>query len=293
MSLKEYKPEILWFFTVTILSVAAAVCVLLCGCAALPFSGDKSSTPLAVGKTQAGYGRMNAWATDENTLKKDIEACAKYGVHIYHAELFSWGGGVPNTDAKRKQIERCYATAIEACRKRGMYFFISAFNANLGSGKYGDPGIPLAKYPGEIAWALKTIKKHGPKNVLLQPMAETGGGYPAQLEAKIAKEFGAAGFTLVNNRGSRPKTKPSWAAWNAWHPWKITDKIPRDQIVVSDTGMIIQQLCHGLEGAGKPDTAGAWARRYKDAGNPAVVFYHFKYPSHDSATIKAMGEGVK
>lgn len=249
--------------------------------------------PLTIGKTLAGYGRVNKWAADKKTLLKDIAACAKYGVKIYHIELFSWDGTVPDTEQERKQMEECYAALISACRKNGMWLFISAFNANLGSGKYGDPGIPLAKYPNEINWALSLVKKHGRENVLLQPMAETGSGFPAQLEAKIAGEFGGMGYSLVNNHGSRPSSKPAWAAWNAWHCWHITDDTPSNQIIVSDTGTCIRELCNGLEGSGKPAQAKLWAARVKADKAPAVVFYHFKYKDHDPETIRAMGEGVK
>ena len=274
--------------------VLALLCaVLLSVCSTLPLVGDKDAPPLTIGKTQAGYGRVNAWATDEKTLVKDIEACAKNGVTMYHIELFSWAGGVPNTPEKRAKVEKCYASAIKECRKRGSWLMVSAFNANLGSGKYSDPGIPLSKYGAEIAWAKNLVMSHGPKNVLLQPMAECSGGFAHTLEAQIAAEFGKAGFIIVNNHGSRPSSKPGWAAWNAWHPWKVTDRTPGNQIIVSDTGPIIQQLCWGLEGKGKPDTARAWAQRVKATGAPAVVFYHFKYEQHDPDTIKAMGEGVK
>lgn len=255
---------------------------------------DKAPPSLTDGITDAGYGRVNAWATDAKTLAKDIEACAKHGVGIYHIEFLSWARYSPYNDAEAmKRTEECYKVAIDACRKNGLWLFVSFANSNTGSGKYGDPGVPLSKMGALISWGADVVKKHGPKNVLFQPMGETGGSFNSQLELKLAAEFLQAGFQLVNNHGSRPASKPAWAHFNAWHPWKVTDKIPAGQIVVSDTGMIIQQLCWGLEGAGKPDTARAWAARHKAAGSPAVVFYHFKYAGHDEATIKAMGEGVR
>ncbi len=258
------------------------------------FSKAKKAPQLRVGKTLAGYGRVNAWATSEAALKKDIEACAKYGVAVYHIEFLSWARYSPNGNASmKKKTEACYKLAIELCRKHGIWLFVSFANSNTGSGKYGDPGVPLSKMGALIEWGIALVKKYGPKNVLFQPLGETGGGFNSSLELRLAREFGSAGFQLVNNHGSRPKTKPGWAKWNAWHPWKVSDKVPADQLVVSDTGMIIQQLCEGLEGKGKPAVAKAWAARYKAAGNPAVVFYHFKHAAHDKATIKAMGDGVK
>lgn len=270
------------------------LCGLCSGCLTwIPGFEPDDPPALAVGKTIAGYGRVNAWALDEKTLSKDLAACDKAGVDIYHIEFLSWARYNPNGNQEMmKRTEECYKLALKECRARGMWLFVSFANANTGSGKYGDPGIPLSSMKPLIEWGIGVIKANGPKNVLFQPMAETGGGYPAQLEVRLIRELAPLGFVLVNNHGSRPKNKGG-CHWAAWHPWKITDLAPADQLVVSDTGMIIQQLCFGLEGAGKPDTAKAWAKRYKDKGNPAIVFYHFKYEKHDEATIKAMGAGVK
>lgn len=275
------------FFALAVAAVLASGCSL--------FEPKQKDPPaLAVGRTLAGYGRVNAWATDKAVLLKDIEACAEFGVEIYHIEFLSWARYSPYGNAEAmKKTEECYEAALAACRKRGLWLFVSFANSNTGSGKYGDPGVPLSKMGALISWGADVVKRNGPKNVLFQPMGETGGSFNSQLELKLAAEFLQAGFQIVNNHGSRPSSKPGWAHFNAWHPWKVTDSVPRDQIVVSDTGMIIQQLCWGLEGKGKPDTARAWAAKYKAAGNPAVVFYHFKYGQHDPETIRAMGEGVR
>lgn len=253
------------------------------------FKSAPKPPTLAVGKTVAGYGRVNRWAASEKTLKKDIEACAKHGVKIYHIELMGWA----NSPDWKSKVESAYKLAVELCRENGLWLFVSFANSNKGSGKYGDDRIPLSAMPDAIAWYKSIVLKNGKKNVLLQPMAETGGSYNAKLEASLSAEFSKAGFALVYNGGSRPNAKPGWAAWNAWHPFKVSDKTPGNQIIVSDTGMIIQQLCEGLEGKGKPAAAKAWAQKIKATGAPAVVFYHFKYAAHDSATIKAMGESVK
>jgi len=246
---------------------------------------------LKQGETLAGYGRVNAWAVDKSTLVEDIRACAANGVAIYHIEFLSCSRYSPygNEEAKRK-TEECYEAAITECRKNGMWLFVSFANSNTGSGKYGDKGVPLSRMGELIDWGIDLIQKHGKENVIMQPMGETSGSN-GSIEDKIRRAFD--GWYLVNNRGSRPNSKPSWAKWNAWHPWKTSDNVPEDQIIVSDTGMIIQELCYGLEGKGKPDGARTWAKKLKDKGVPAVVFYHFKYAEHDPDTIRAMGEGVK
>lgn len=255
---------------------------------------ERDAPDLKVGRTLAGYGRVNAWAVDKDTLIKDIKACDEHGVDIYHIEFLSWSRYSPyNKPDVMKKTEECYKAAIKECRKRGIWLFVSFANSNTGSGKYGDAKVPLSKMGDLIEWGIKVVKAEGKDNVLFQPMGETGGSFNTALEARLANEFGQAGFILVNNRGSRPSSKPGWAKWNAWHPFKTSDSVPGDQIIVSDTGMIIQQLCYGLEGKGKPDTAKAWAKSLKDKGVPAVVFYHFKYPEHDEKVIEAMGDAVK
>lgn len=246
------------------------------------------------GRTLAGYGRVNAWATSEDELLDDIMDCKRFGVDIYHIEFLAWNPYELHGHGDRMEVaKRCYGAAISECRKLGMWLFVSFANSNTGSGKYGDAGIPLSKMGDTIEWAKRVILDEGPDNVLFQPMAETGGDFNGSLESTLAREFKEAGFLLVNNKGSRPNSKPSWASWNAWHPFGTGDSIPADQIIVSDTGKIIQELCYGLEGRGKPDTTKAWAKSLKKQGVPAVVFYHFKYAEHDEPVIKAMGEGVK
>ena len=272
---------------------AACALAAVCGCTTIPFI-DRDAPELKVGRTLAGYGRVNAWATDKDTLIEDIKACDEHGVDIYHIEFLSWSRYSPyNKPDVMKKTEECYKAAIKECRKRGIWLFVSFANSNTGSGKYGDAKVPLSKMGDLIEWGIKVVKAEGKDNVLFQPMGETGGSFNTALEARLANEFGQAGFILVNNRGSRPSSKPGWAKWNAWHPFKTSDSVPGDQIIVSDTGMIIQQLCYGLEGKGKPDTAKAWAKSLKDKGVPAVVFYHFKYPEHDEKVIEAMGDAVK
>lgn len=244
--------------------------------------------------TIAMYGRVNMWAISLDVLKSDLAACLKWGVKGYHIELFSWAGGVPDTEEERKEMEVCYAYGIDFCRKNGMWWFVSAFNDNLGKGAYNDPGKPLANYPAEIEWAINLIKSHGPSHVALQTVAECGRtAYGHKLETRLAGEMSALGFYLVYNHGSRPTSYKSPYSAAAYHISKITDKPAKTLWVVSDTGTAIQQLCEGLEGKGRPEVAAAWAKQCVAVGNPVVCFYHFKYQGPtDEATIKALGQAV-
>ena len=251
------------------------------------------------GNTIVGYGRVNRWANGGSTLEEsldilraDLEACKTYGVKCYLVEFASWGRYSANA-SDRVWTEAAWKLLTEFCRANGMWVFYSAFNDNQGSGKDGDPGVDLEHSQEMVAWAKGVLKAHGPANVLLQAVAETQTTYGKQLEASMAKEFKSLGWVLVYNRGSRPTGPPSPFDWAAYHPFKLNDLAEPGVMVVSDTGTIIQSLCNGLEGAGKPDVAKAWAKQFVDQGNPLVGFYHFKWagPS-DVATIKALGESA-
>ena len=258
------------------------------------------STPSAVlpeirqGRTLAAYGRVNYALTDLDTLESDLKACRDNNVRGYHFELFAWAGAVPDTPEERTQMEECYEYGVNFCRENGMYWIVSGFNDNLGKGAYGDPGKPLSDYPNEIEWAINLVKKHGPANVIFQPVSECGRtAYGHTLEQRLAKEMSALGFYLLYNHGSRPSSWPAPYKAASWHINKISDKPAAKLWVCSDTGTAIQQLCYGLEGRGKPDTAFAWASQCAAIGNPFVMFYHFKWKGPtDIDTIKALGRAV-
>jgi len=261
--------------------------------------------PLRVGRTLAGYGRANRWANSGSTLEEslailqtDLDTCTFWGVRIYDIEFASWGRYSANKAEFREWTEAAYDLLLRHCRANGMWAFVSVFNDNQGSRggprKYGDAGVDLQHSPDMVSWSIGVIKAGGPSNILLQPVAESGRtSYGTRLEKQMAAEFDALGFTLIYNHKSRPRSCPAPFDWSAVHPFKITDNYPVNRLNVSDTGMIIQQLCHGLEGAGKPDVAHAWIKAGADRGEVARIFYHFKWAGPtDVATIRAIGTAV-
>ena len=247
---------------------------------------------LRQGATQKGYGRVNCWASGgKSTLRRDLIRCAIEGVTIYHVELMGWAEfSAYRIPGKLDATEKMYRWLVAQCRALGLWCFVSLTNDNAGSRKYGDTGRPLRDIRGDVSRMIGLVGAVGPDNVLVQPVGETQTDAGRQIEAEAAQKL--HGFTLVNNLGSRPTSKPGWAAWNAYHPFKTSDAVPSNTICVSDTGTIIAQLHYGLDptGKGKPDTIRAWARRLKQQGNPAVVLYAFKLKEYDSAAIKALGE---
>lgn len=243
-------------------------------------------------KFQCWYGRVNTWASGgESNLAKDISECAKNGVKGYMIELMGWARSDVWSTIWLKDTERMYKYAVEQCRKNNIWLFVSVVNDNMGSGKYGDPGIPLSKVMAQAQQLCQMVKTEGKDNVVVQPVAETGSSAGKSFEQYCIQNL--PGFIMVYNGGSRPSNTPSGYKYRAWHPFKTSDKPPADSIVVSDTGSIITQLGDGLEGKAHPEALEAWAKSIKANKNPVCGYYAFKFNGHDAEAIKALGKVAK
>lgn len=287
-----------------VLIALAAATLALAGCTTIgswfdSIGGDKDAPAIQVGKTQFWYGRVNTWAQDEALLKSDLEKMSKKkGVYQgYLIELLSWGrySAYANDQAAWKaKTESAYKLLVKEARKRGFWVHVSIANDNSGSGKYGDQSPVLEKQQDLLNWGVNLVLAQGSKNIVVQPVAETTRPWSKNWETATGAKFKAAGFVTCNNRGSRPGSLPSWATWNAWHPFKISDKVPGNQINITDTGTIIQQLCWGLEGAIKKDTVQAYKNQMVAQGIPALGIYHFKYLGSDPnlVNIQAQSDDV-
>ena len=238
------------------------------------------------------YGRVNTWAQGEKNLEKDIAVMREENVDGYMIEMTGWARYDAWTPEWMKQTEDQYKTLLDLCRKNGKWLFVSIVNDNMGSRKYGDPGIKLSQVMPQAQQLCQIVKKYGKENVIVQPVAETQTSAGSQFEQYCLQQLG--GFVMVYNGGvGRPGGIPGGFQYRAWHPLKISDNPPRDSFVVSDTGSIILQLGHGYDGAAKPDTLEAWARRMRQFGVPVVGYYAFKFNGHDKEAIKALGKSKK
>ena len=250
--------------------------------------------PSLGGRLLTGYGRVNCWASGgKQALRRDICRCAANGVAIYHIEMAGWADTsayrlVVGSDERMRETKALYTFAVGLCRSFGMWMFVSIVNDNMGSRKYGDPGVPLSKAMSEAADLAACVRNRGKDNVLVQPVGETQTAAGAAFTAYCLRDL--HGFTFVNNAGSRPSSSAGMQHF-AWHPFKTADiaKAPRGALIVSDTGSIIQELGHGLDGAGKPDHLKAYVAACRKAGARAAIYYAFKRRAHDSAAIEAMG----
>ena len=250
--------------------------------------------PEKIGKKfQTWYGRVNTWqSAGWSLLKKDIVRCAKEGVTGYIVEMAGWARADAWSKAWLDAVDRDYKQALKLCRKKGLWLFVSIVNDNMGLGKYGDKGKPLSALTGEAHVLCDIIKRHGHKNVIVQPVAETRTQAGRNFEQHCVRELGEK-FQLVYNDGSRPSGVPSGFKFRAWHQFNVTDPVPADALSISDTGQIITQLGEGLNGPGKPQMLKSWAKAIKNMGCPVAGYYAFKYAGHDKPAIKALGKRGK
>lgn len=249
-----------------------------------------SKNPPAVGSQfLTGYGRVNTWASSgKKLLRKDLIRCKMSNVKIYTIELAGWAGSSVFTDPKlMSKIEDYYVFALKICRVLGLWLHVSIVNDNMGSGKYGDTSPTLDKGWSAAVKLLEMVKKHGPKNVLAQPVGEAQSSAGYQFEKLGVSTL--QGFKTVNNNNSRP-SNAAGMNYFAWHPSKVTDieRAPVAALIVSDTGAIIREISEGLEGPGKPDQLVRYKNVCKGRGCPAAIYYAFKYGKHDRKAIEAM-----
>ena len=269
---------------VNVVMITVAAC-MVSGCSA-PDLPKLGKDPLVM------YGRVNTWAQGEKNLEKDIKVMREEGVDGYMIEMMGWSRDDAWTPLWIAQTEEQYKTLLDLCRKNGKWLFVSIVNDNMGSKKYGDPGIKLSQVMPQAQQLCQIVKKYGKDNVIVQPVAETQTSAGARFEQYCLQQLG--GFVMVYNGGiGRPGGIPSGFQYRAWHPVKISDNPPKDSFVVSDTGSIILQLGHGYDGVAKPDTLEAWARRMRQLGVPVVGYYAFKFNGHDKEAIKALGRSKK
>ena len=245
------------------------------------------------GGFQVWYGLVNAWAMVPETMDKVVDECAEAGVSGIHIELAGWARSGMWTDKWLADTAKAYRRLLARCRRRGLWLFVSIANDNMGSRKYGDPGIRMAVVYDKVLKLVQLVRDEGPDNVIVQPVGETQTPAGVKLEQDCILMLYPE-FKLVYNGGmGRPSTLPAGFKFRAWHPFKVGDKPPADAIAVSDTGSIIMQLGVGLNGPAHPDTLEAWARHIRACGCPVACYYAFLHDQLDKPAIKALGRAKK
>ena len=244
---------------------------------------------LAEGRMLRLYGRVNDWPwIDEAVLLEEVAALDKAGWDGYLVELGGaarWRGH--SEEEARALIGERYPVLVDALGDRGMVLLVSLQNDNAGKGKYGDRSPPLSGQVGFSAWLVNLVASVGrPDVAMVQPVAETESDAGYDLERLCASVL--TNFTLVNNAGSRPSSKPSWAHYNATHNWSIA-KVYAEDIVVNDTSTaIIEVDADGnMDGPTNPDQVARFLARCEQVGALAAGVYVFNHDGDiDIATIR-------
>lgn len=257
------------------------------------FKKHGSLKSIEVGKTQVWYGREGQWNTDLKLLSKELDVMEKYGVTGYVIEMI---GASPNkwTDKWNKEIKEAYEYLLSECRTRNMWLHVSIANDNLGKGKYGDPGTrTIATEMTRFKYFCKIVKDNGPKNVVVQPVAETQTAGGKQFETYCKNEL--KGFlTCYNGNGGHP-SGTNGMTYYAVHPSKISAKNPNNALIISDHGQLIRELNQGgtLYQHGDPNKITTWVKNNKAIGVPVIGYYAFEIKDLDEGAIKALGKALK
>lgn len=264
---------------------------------AISISGCANVRPIRQGDTQPWYGRVNYWANSKSLVKKETRTMRRYGTSGYIIEMAGWAGSANNrwTEDWLREIDNRYKHLVRHCRKNGLWLFVSIVNDNMGTGKYDDPGIPLSEVFPQAQQLCQIVKKHGNKNVIVQPVAETRTPAGQQFETYCLQNLSE--FIMVYNGDyGRPDSMPQGYDYKAYHPHRTVDAVPSEAFIISDTGSIILELSidSTYDGKGNPDKLKEWFKLVENRNQPPVCgYYAFKRKDFDKESIKALGEAGK
>ena len=275
-----------------VLAIAPALWITGCEDGGSSGSGAPSVPARVVmeeGRTLRLYGRVNDWPwVEESVLMDEVEALHAAGWDGYLIEMGGaarWDGHA-ESDARAIIAER-YPALVDALADRGMVLINSVQNDNAGKGKYGDRSPPLSGQVGFSTWLVSLVAAVGrPDVVMVQPVAETESAAGFDLEEHCASVL--TNFTLINNAGSRPDAKPSWAHYNAAHPWSISG-VYREDVVINDTSTAIIEVdaTGDMAGPTNPDQVARFLARCEQVGALAAGVYVFNHDGDiDIATIR-------
>lgn len=257
------------------------------------FGLGRKLKPIKVFHTQVWYGRVNRWDKDMKLLSKELDLMEDSGVSGYLIEMPGCCGD-KWTENWLKSVEKNYKTLLNGCRSRNLWLHVSISNDNMGSKKYGDSGKHTIA--SEMTWfkrLCKIVKENGPKNVVVQPVAETQTNGGKQFEDYCKTEL--KGFLTCYNGNSGHPSSTNGMTYFATHPSSIGTKNPQGALVVSDHGLIIRELNYGnsLDTHGDPAKISVWVKNCKAIGSPVVGFYAFRTEDLDKDAIRALGKAVR
>ena len=242
-----------------------------------------------------GPGTLRGVGVDYNWTGVDyakvFRTMAKHGCNVTSLEFFGWSTTI-DLSGGLEPLKGPYLKALKAARKAGGWLFVSDFNDNQGSGKYGDTNPPWSKLDALARETIEWQCSLGPKGQIIQPVSETQSEWGRRFEAWAISRLNAAGIISVYNRASRPTAPALGATRNAYHPFKVNDVATDGDIIVTDTGTILNTLVHGgiYGGDFKDDAVYDYARRVKISGQRDLIIYAFTgIKEFDEGACRAVG----
>ena len=238
-----------------------------------------------------GYGPVNNWRN--LGAKAIVGATAPAGIGVVPIEFWEWSAWQRFKDADA-QIA-AFEKLLDATTKSGQILYATYVNSNLGSGKYGDPGIKLSAYAGAVwkgATRVAELMKSHPR-LFVTPVGDGGIGPDPKFDKQVQDWFlaNAPKAQLVNNWGARPSGNDGMGQ-RCVHPSSTKDAGSGTAWVMSDHGLLIRELNGGaLYGTADVGVTGSYARKVTDAGRK-FIYYHFDQNAKIDANALAALKGV-
>ena len=230
------------------------------------------------------YMKTLHWWEDLSRLRAELAICARHRVG-YGMEL--GGDSVDKVlldPAKLARVEEAWNVAVSFARANGLWIYAAGPNDNMGSGKYGDPGIKLSQCLSGASFLLAMVKKTGPENIIFTPVVETQSSAGKSFEAQCVREL--PGFRLwYNGNGGHPSSRPSGFDGKVQHPASPSEAFSPGDGVVGDNGPFIVAMQGSYDGSLNVSKNAAWFAAGAARGYPFMAAYAFKRAAIDEAGI--------
>jgi len=237
-----------------------------------------------------GYGLVNNWA--EQDAEKFLNKLVENNIQCMAMEFFEWSS--PANFANLDKLMDKFEKYLVLAEKKKIIIYAMFLNCNLGSKKYGDPGITADKYDAQIKKAANQfavwMKKY--KNLYVTPCSEGGGhantaSYDRNLQNYCKSIWPRS--QMVNNWGSRP-TSTDGMSFFCQHPANTKVVLPVKAWCVSDHGLIIRELNVGgeLYGNCNYSVTVAYAKKMRATKHPFIYYDFYKDSPIDDVALKAL-----
>ncbi|MCK9435503.1 MAG: hypothetical protein M0R32_12050 [Candidatus Cloacimonetes bacterium] len=241
-----------------------------------------------------GYGLVNNWSSQDPD--KYLSLLTTHSIPCMAFEFFEWAD--PGKFAQVDTLIKKFKKFIDLSQSKKIALYVTIYNSNLGSGKYGDAKIHANKYDSQIkkvvnqfaSW-MKTYS-----NIYVTPVGEGGSQSVTKSYDQSIQNLCKATMPsnrLVNNWGSRP-TSTDGMGFYCQHPASTSTNPPTNSWVMSDHSTIINQLNGGtgLYGKCNYDVTKAYGQKLWGRTVP-FIYYHFdKNSSVDLVALKALKDAT-